>query len=229
MSLYPNKIQVDGVPCGLILRGSANGTYLAVFEREMAELTERMAGDSDPALLRRYDALTAAYEAGGSVVSLFLGPATCALAVNIHRQWRWLRRAWLPVLGGCAAGSLFSVASVYLFCRLLQLEDSLIFSLLPKAVTTPVAMELASLTGGVPAIAVAAVLISGLLGSILAQPLQKALRLEDPVALGVALGTASHAIGTTKALELGEVQGAFSGMAIGISGLFTSLWLALFF
>lgn len=171
----------------------------------------------------------AAYEAGGSVVSLFLGPATCALAVNIHRQWRWLRRAWLPVLGGCAAGSLFSVASVYLFCRLLQLEDSLTFSLLPKAVTTPIAMELASLTGGVPAIAVAAVLLSGLLGSILAQPLQKALRLEDPVALGVALGTASHAIGTTKALELGEVQGAFSGMAIGISGLFTSLWLALFF
>ena len=93
----------------------------------------------------------------------------------------------------------------------------------------PIAMELASLTGGVPAIAVAAVLLSGLLGSILAQPLQKALRLEDPVALGVALGTASHAIGTTKALELGEVQGAFSGMAIGISGLFTSLWLALFF
>ena len=90
-------------------------------------------------------------------------------------------------------------------------------------------MWLASLTGGVPAIAVAAVLLSGLLGSILAQPLQKALRLEDPVALGVALGTASHAIGTTKALELGEVQGAFSGMAIGISGLFTSLWLALFF
>ena len=170
----------------------------------------------------------AAYEVGGSVVSLFLGPATCALAVNIHRQWRWLRRAWLPVLGGCAAGSLFSVASVYLFCRLLQLEDSLTFSLLPKAVTTPIAMELASLTGGVPAIAVAAVLISGLLGSILTQPLQKALRLEDPVALGVALGTASHAIGTTKALELGEVQGAFSGMAIGISGLFTSLWLALF-
>ena len=171
----------------------------------------------------------AAYEAGGSVVSLFLGPATCALAVNIHRQWHWLRRAWLPVLGGCAAGSLFSVASVYLFCRLLQLEDSLTFSLLPKAVTTPIAMELASLTGGVPAITVAAVLLSGLLGSILSQPLQKALRLEDPVALGVALGTASHAIGTTKALELGEVQGAFSGMAIGISGLFTSLWLALFF
>ena len=124
--------------------------------------------------------------------------------------------------------SLIMFFTLLLFCRLLQLEDSLTFSLLPKAVTTPIAMELASLTGGVPAIAVAAVLISGLLGSILAQPLQKALRLEDPVALGVALGTASHAIGTTKALELGEVQGAFSGMAIGISGLFTSLWLALF-
>ncbi len=170
-----------------------------------------------------------AYAVGGSVVSAFLGPATCVLALNIHRQWPLLKKYWLPVLGGCAAGSLTSVLTVYGLCRLFALSEVLTFSLLPKSVTTPIATELAGLNGGVTGIAVAAVLLSGTLGAMIAQPLQKALRLTDSVALGIGIGTASHAIGTSKALEIGETEGAFSSIAIGISGLFTSLWLALLF
>lgn len=170
-----------------------------------------------------------AYKVGGSVVSAFLGPATCALALNIYKQWPLLKKHWLPVLGGCAAGSLVSVCSVYGLCRLFHLDSVLTFSLLPKSVTTPIATQLASLNGGIPGVAVAAVLCSGVLGAILAQPLQKTLHLKNRIALGVGIGTASHALGTSKALEIGETEGAFSSIAIGISGLFTSLWLALLF
>ena len=134
-----------------------------------------------------------------------------------------LQRHLLPVLAGCFVGSSVSVASVTLLCRLFRLDEKLTASLLPKSVTTPIAMELSAQAGGVPAVTVAAVIFTGILGAILSPLLVKLFRVRHPVARGVAIGTSSHAIGTPKALELGELEGAMSGVSIGVAGISTVL------
>ena len=134
-----------------------------------------------------------------------------------------LKKNLFPVLLGCAAGSLTSMLSVYGLCRAFRLDEKLTASMLPKSVTTPIAMEISRQHGGIVPVTVAAVIITGILGSMLAPLLIKAFRVKNPVAAGVAIGTASHAVGTSKAVEIGETEGAMSGIAIGISGVFTVL------
>ena len=160
---------------------------------------------------------------GGDIVNMMLGPATAVLALNIYNQYAVLKRHFVPVLVGCTAGSLFSLASVLLLCRLFRLDETLTASLIPKSVTTPIAIELSAQAGGVPAFTVAAVICTGILGAIIAPLLIRLFRVQDPVARGVAIGTSSHAIGTTKALELGELEGAMSGISIGVAGIATVL------
>lgn len=167
------------------------------------------------------------YKQGGDVLSLFVAPATAMLAVNIYRQWALLKANLWPVLGGCFVGSLSSIASVYLLCRAFGLDAQMTISLLPKSVTTPFAMELSAMAGGLPAISVVAVLLSGITGPLIAPFLIRLFRLKDAVCTGLALGASSHAIGTSYAMEKGEVQGAASSVAIGITGLFTVVWMLL--
>ena len=159
------------------------------------------------------------YQAGGDFIALFLAPATASLALSVYRQREILKKNLFPVLLGCAAGSLTSMLSVYGLCRAFRLDEKLTASMLPKSVTTPIAMEISRQHGGI----VPAVIITGILGSMLAPLLIKAFRVKNPVAAGVAIGTASHAVGTSKAVEIGETEGAMSGIAIGISGVFTVL------
>lgn len=161
------------------------------------------------------------YNQGGSVINMFLAPATAALAVTIYAQWDMLKRNWLPILAGALVGSAVSMGSVFGMCKLFGLDEISLYSLLPKSVTTPIAVELSAQTGGVPSVTVAAVVITGITGAILCPVLVKLLRLNSPVAAGVAIGTCSHALGTTRALELGETEGAMSGIAIGVAGLLT--------
>lgn len=167
------------------------------------------------------------YQKGGDVISLFLAPATAALACSIYRQIELLKKYWLPILVGCLAGAAASMGSVYLLCRLFRLDDALLSSMLPKSVTTPIAMEISASLGGTPSITVAAVVVTGILGAMLCPLFIKLLRIKNPVAAGVAIGSCSHAVGTSKAIELGEAQGAMSGIAIGVSGILTVL-IALF-
>ena len=164
------------------------------------------------------------YQRGGDFIALFLAPATASLAVSIYRQLPLLKKNLLLVLAGCGTGSLASMGSVWLLCRLFRLDEALTASLLPKSVTTPIAIEIASQYGGIPSITVAIVVLTGILGAAAAPALIRLFRIRNPVEAGLAIGTCSHAVGTSKALELGEAEGAMSSIAIGVSGLLTVLF-----
>ena len=164
------------------------------------------------------------YDQGGSLINLFLSPATACLAVAIYSKVQLLKENWLPILVGCVVGTLVSMGSILGLCRLFGLDDAMTASLLPKSVTTPIAVSVAQAHGGIPSITVVAVILTGILGSILAPLLIRLFRVKDPIAAGLAIGACSHAVGTSKALELGETEGAMSGLAIGVCGLVTVLF-----
>lgn len=164
------------------------------------------------------------FQQGGDFIALFLAPATAALALPIYNQIRLLKKNLLPVLIGSAAGSVVSMGSIYLLCRIFNLDHAMTASLLPKSVTTPIAIEVSAQLGGIPSITVAAVVFTGILGAVLSPLFIKIFRVHSPVAAGIAIGASSHAVGTSKAIELGEIQGAMSGIAIATSGVFTVLF-----
>ena len=161
------------------------------------------------------------YNAGGEIISLFLAPATACLAVGIYAKLAVLKQYWLPILVGAVAGSASSMLSVYALCRLLGLDEQLTVSLIPKSVTTPIAVGIVESAGGLTPITVVAVIVTGILGAILAPTMIRLFRISDSVAAGLAIGACSHAVGTSKAVELGEVEGAMSGLAIGVCGVVT--------
>lgn len=164
------------------------------------------------------------YEAGGAIINMFLAPATACLAVSIYTKAALLKENWIPVGVGAICGSLASMGSVYLMCRLFSLDEAMTASLMPKSVTTPIAVSISEGHGGMVPITVVAVIFTGILGSILAPGLIRLFKVEDPVTAGIAIGACSHAVGTSKALELGETEGAMSGLAIGICGILTVLF-----
>ena len=164
------------------------------------------------------------YEAGGSVINMFLAPATACLAVSIYTKASLLKENWIPVVTGAVCGSLASMGSVFLMCRLFSLDEAMPVSLKPKSVTTPIAVSISEGHGGMVPITVVAVIFTGILGSVLAPGLIRLFRVKDPVTAGIAIGACSHAVGTSKALELGETEGAMSGLAIGICGILTVLF-----
>lgn len=164
------------------------------------------------------------YEAGGSVINMFLAPATACLAVSIYTKASLLKENWIPVVTGAVCGSLASMGSVFLMCRLFSLDEAMTVSLMPKSVTTPIAVSISEGHGGMVPITVVAVIFTGILGSVLAPGLIRLFRVKDPLTAGIAIGACSHAVGTSKALELGETEGAMSGLAIGICGILTVLF-----
>ena len=124
---------------------------------------------------------------------------------------------------GCLVGSLTSMLSAFLLCKAFGLDEAVTMSMLPKSVTTPIAMSLSEELGGITSVTVAVVIATGIMGSILAPTLIKVFHVKSPIAAGVAIGTCSHAIGTSRAMQLGEIEGAMSGIAIGVSGLLTMI------
>ena len=165
-----------------------------------------------------------AYDLGGSMITLMLGPVTAVLALNVYHQRTLLKEYFWPVLAGCLAGTLTSVGSILLLCRLMSVSPQISASLLPKSVTTAIAVAISDAGGGIRSITVAAVLIAGVVGAVFAPLFARLFRVSDPVAEGVAIGACSHALGTTKALEIGQLQGAMSSISICICGIMTSLF-----
>ena len=161
-------------------------------------------------------------------IKLLLAPATAVLALNIYQQRAILKRHFWPVVLGCFVGSLVSMLLVQVLCRLFQAEASLLNSLLPKSVTTAIAVSIAESSGGLPALTAASVIITGIEGAMLAPLFAKVFHVTDPVVEGVAIGACSHAVGTSKALEIGPLQGAMSSIALCVCGIITSI-LAMFF
>ena len=161
------------------------------------------------------------YNAGGAIINMFLAPATACLAVSIYSKIQILKENWLPIVVGCTVGSVTSMGSVYLLCRLFRLDKAMTASLIPKSITTPIAVEVSAAHGGIVPMTVIAVIFTGILGSIFAPLLIRIFQVKDPVAAGLSIGACSHAVGTSRAVQLGETQGAMSGLAIGICGIIT--------
>ena len=163
------------------------------------------------------------YNLGGDIIKMLLSPATAVLALNIYQQRKVLKEHFWPVVLGCLVGSLASILGVQLMCRMFQTESSLLNSLLPKSVTTAIAVSISESNGGLPGLTAAAVCVTGIEGAMLAPFFAKIFHVTDPVAEGVAIGACSHAVGTSKALEIGPLQGAMSSIALCICGIITSL------
>ena len=163
------------------------------------------------------------YNLGGDYISFFLGPVTVVLAVPLYRQLENLKKFWFTILAGITVGSLTSVLCVILCGKLLGLGKVLTLSLLPKSITIPMGSVVSEQIGGIPSVTIIAITITGITGAVTAPMVCKFFRIKNPVAQGVATGTASHALGTSKALEMGEVQGAMSSLSIGIAGVFTAV------
>ena len=163
------------------------------------------------------------YNTGADIIKMLLGPATAALALNIYRQRAILKQHFWPVVLGCLVGSLARILCVRLLCRVLQADGVLLNSLLPKSVTTAIAVSIAEGTGGLSGLTAAAVIITGVEGAILAPVFAKLFHITDPVAEGIAIGATSHAVGTSKAMEIGELQGAMSSIALCVCGIITSV------
>ena len=168
------------------------------------------------------------FNIGGEIINMLVGPATAALALSISHQRKVLGKYFLPIVVGSFAGAATSLASVALLCRLFRLDEVILSSLLPKSVTTAIALEISAGRGGIGSVTILAVLITGVSGAVFAPLMIRLFRVKNPVAQGVAIGTCSHAVGTSKAIELGELQGAMSGIAIGVAGLMTVLITLLF-
>lgn len=161
------------------------------------------------------------YEEGGDVINLFLAPATAVLAITVYQQRAMIRTHLVAIVAGSIVASLSSLASVWLLCHIFALDTAVVASLLPKSITTPMAIAVSSSLGGIQAITVLAVILTGICGSIIGPVLIKAFRIEDEVVQGLALGASSHAVGTSKALEMGEVQGALSSVSLVSCGIVT--------
>lgn len=168
-----------------------------------------------------------AYNRGGSLISVFLGPATVILAVPLYKQLELLKANFIPIIIGIAVGSISAVGSVYLLDALFKINKSIGMSLIPKSITTPIGIEISKQIGGIPAITVAAIILTGIIGAVLGPFVCRISGVKDRIAVGIALGTASHAVGTVKAVELGEVEGAMSSLSIGIAGIITVILITL--
>lgn len=169
------------------------------------------------------------YKRGGDIINMFLSPATAVLAITVYRQRKLLKDHILSVIVGSIAGSLTSLLVVYALCRLLLMPDEITVSMLPKSITTPMAIAVSESLGGIEAVTVLAVIITGISGNILGPILIKVFRIKNEIAQGMAMGAASHAVGTSKAIELGEVQGALSSIALVMSGIITVILSLIFF
>lgn len=161
------------------------------------------------------------YNKGSQLFTFFLGPATIALAIPLYKNRKLLKTDGLPIIGGIAVGTTVGITSIILMSKAFGLDSQLGLSLVPKSITTPIGIEVSKQIGGLPQLTVAAIIITGITGAIIAEPFLKLLKIKDPVAKGIAIGTASHAVGTSKAIEMGEVEGSMSGLSIGIAGLLT--------
>lgn len=159
------------------------------------------------------------YNMGGSIISFFLIPATVILAVPLYKKIDILKREFIPIVAGITVGIGVAVSSVFYLCKFFGISDQILRSLSVKSITTPIGVEVSSKLGGIVAITVSAIIMTGILGAVIGPTVLKIFKVNDKVAKGIALGTASHAIGTTKAFELGEVEGAMSSIALSISGI----------
>lgn len=161
------------------------------------------------------------YQSGAKYLSYLLTPATVCLAIPLYEQLALLKKNALAILAGVVSGVLTSVTLVLLFALAFHFSHLEYVTFLPKSITTAIGMGVSEQLGGNVSITVVVIIITGVLGNILAEPVCRLFAITHPIAKGIGIGTASHAIGTARAMELGPVEGAMSGLSIAVSGILT--------
>ena len=161
------------------------------------------------------------YNKGASYLSWFLTPATVCLAIPLYEQWTLLKKNIAAVALGLTAGVITSLVTVLVLSVLMGLSHEDYVTLLPKSITTAIGMGLSEELGGIVTITVAVIIVTGVIGNMFAENICKLFHISDPVAKGVGIGSASHAMGPSKAMEMGEIDGAMSSLSIAVSGLMT--------
>lgn len=168
------------------------------------------------------------YEASAKVISWFLTPCTVCLAIPLYEQFQKLKENAFAILAGIFTGVLVNLASVYLLCLLFKIGHKEYVSLLPKSITTAISFALTEQYQGHVAITAMMVILAGNVGNLFAEIICRICHIKEPVAVGVAIGTSSHALGTSKALQIGDTEGAMSGLSTAVTGLITVLMMPLF-
>lgn len=161
------------------------------------------------------------YNAGAKYLSYLLTPATVCLAIPLYEQLELLKSNLKAILAGIISGVITSLSCIFAFSLLFHLSHKEYVTLLPKSITTAIGMGVSEELGGIVTITVAVIIITGVLGNIIAETVCKLFHIEEPIAKGVAIGSASHAIGTARAMEMGEIEGAMSSLSIAVTGLLT--------
>lgn len=161
------------------------------------------------------------YNNGAKYLSYLLTPATVCLAVPLYEQLHLLKANLIAILAGIIAGVLASLGSILGFALLFHLSHSEYTTLLPKSITTAIGMGVSEELGGIVTITVTVIIVTGVFGNIVAEKICKWFRIHEPIARGIAIGTSAHAIGTARAMEMGDVEGAMSSLAIAVAGLIT--------
>ncbi len=168
------------------------------------------------------------YSAGANTISYMLTPATICLAVPLYQQVELLKKNYKAVIAGIVAGVLTSLLSILVMALLFHFDHDSYVTFLPKSITTAIGMGVSEELGGIVPVTVISIVITGVLGNVFADKVLKLFRIKEPIAKGIALGSASHAIGTAKAMEMGQVEGAMSGLSIVVSGIITVIGATIF-
>ncbi len=168
------------------------------------------------------------YNEGAKYLSWLLTPATVCLAIPLYEQLELLKKNWAAVAAGIVSGVLTSLATVFVLALLFGLNHQEYITLLPKSITTAIGMGVSEELGGYVTITVAVIVITGVLGNILGELVCRIFGIKEPIAKGLALGTSAHAIGTAKAMELGEIEGAMSSLSIAVAGVITVVGASIF-
>ena len=168
------------------------------------------------------------YAAGSEIISYLLTPATICLAVPLYQQFNLLKKNWKAVVAGLVSGVLSSLVCILLMALLFKFDHNTYVTFLPKSITTAIGIGVAEEYGGYVSLAVIVIVITGVIGNVLAEAVLKLFRIEEPIAKGIAIGSSSHAVGTTKAMELGQIEGAMSSLSIVVCGLLTVILAQLF-
>ncbi len=168
------------------------------------------------------------YEQGAKYLSWFLTPATVCLAIPLYEQWELLKKHYKAVLLGIGSGVVTSLATTLLLAKCMGLTHKEYVTMLPKSITTAIGMGVSEELGGYVTITVAVIVVTGVLGNIMGEAVCKIFRITEPISKGLAFGSAAHAIGTARAMELGEVEGAMSSLAIAVTGIITVIMASVF-
>lgn len=159
------------------------------------------------------------YKKGGDFIAFFIGPATVAMVLDLYANLDILKKNILPILVGVGFGTIFSFVLAIFLSKIFQIDKNLVASLIPQSITTAIAISLSGEYQGIIGLTEIVVVIRGVSGAVFAPIVMKIFRIKDPVAQGVAIGTSSHAVGTSQARLMGEIQGAMSGLSIAIAGI----------